>query len=323
MEACSNPPGPKYILYQEIFQTSEVVQQLAHAAAIPLSCNIFDHVFNSFGLDSQLYKYPDNPMQAISYVMNKIAKRSLEEIQKQPDQLKYLPCFVIDAAELLPVYNPDLFDILLRLAHHYIYTKKLRVVLVDSNGIVLSKINKTLKHSVVDIVEVEDLKDDNAEEYLVNRTKMSSDLAKRLVDLIGGRLLHLACAVDAYQKLNSDTNEYLALKALKSTFLLKSLLRPVNNVIADTIPLSELLVKHIISCDSKPLFLSELKMYLRSNLQDTNTAEVQKVIDALVNANLLRYNAQEKLEWHSRFIEAEMKAQYPKSLYWGFWPKHY
>ena len=64
-------------------------------------------------------------------------------------------------------------------------------------------------------------------------------------------------------------------------------------------------------------------MYLRSNLKDTNPAEAQKVIDALVLANLLRYNAEEKLVWHSRCIEAEMKTQYPKSLYCRFWPRHY
>ena len=222
----------------------------------------------------------------------------------------------------MPIYSPDLFDVLLRLAHHYIYTKKLQVVLVDSNGIVLSKIYKTLKHSVVDIVEVEDLKDENAEEYLVNRTKMSSDLAKRLVDLIGGRLLHLTYAVDAYQKLDSDTDEDLAYESIKEHLFVK-VIAPVNNVIADTIPLSELIVKCIISHDSKPLFPSELKTYLKSNLKDTDSTEAQKVIDALVLANLLRYNAEEKLVWHSRFVETEMKAQYPKSLYWGFSPRHY
>ena len=201
IEACSNPPGPHYILYQEIYQTSEAAQQLAHAAAIPLSRNIFDSIFVSLGLDSQFYYIPKDPFQAMAYVLNKVARRSMEETKthRHGGQLKYLPCFVIDAAELLAVDKPDIFDNLLRLAQYHIRAKKLRIVLVDSDGITLSKINKSLKHPIVDIVEVEDLKNHDAEQYLTERTKMSSNLAKRLVGLIGGRLLHLDCTVDAYR----------------------------------------------------------------------------------------------------------------------------
>ena len=383
IEAYSNTPGPKHILYQEVYQTSEFARQLANAANIPLSRNIFDSIFNGLGLDSQFYKYPDDPIQAITYVMNKVAKRSKEEMEwlesqfyiylddpfhynypddrilityvmnkvakeemEQNGQLKHLPCFVIDAAEILAIYDTDMFDALLLLAKHYIDFKKLRIVLVDSNGIALSKINRSLKHPVVDIVEVKDVTDENAEEYLLKRTNMSNNLAKQLVGLIGGRLLHLTYAVDAYQNLDSDQNEDLAYESIKEHLFVK-VIAPVNNVIADNIALSELIVKCIISHDSKPLFPSELKMYLKSNLKDkypteaqkvidalvvanllkyNDPAEAQKVIDALVNtnllkynevidalvkANLLRYNAEEKLVWHSRFVEAQMKIQYP------------
>ena len=312
IEACSNSPGPRYILSQEIYQTSEAARQLAHAAAIPLSRNIFDSIFNSLGLDSQFYNYPDDPIQAITYVMNKVARRSKEQMTKQNGQLKYLPCFVIDAAELLAIRNPDIFDTLLLLAQYYIQAKKLRIVLVDSDGIALSKINKSLKRPLVDIVEVKDLVDEDAEDYLVKQAKMPIRLAKRLVTLIGGRLRHLIHAVDAYQKLDSEPNEDLAYKSIKELLFVK-VIAPASNVIIDTAPLSELIIKCIISHDSKPLFPSELKMYLRSNLKDINLAETQKVIDALVLANLLRYNAEEKLVWHSRFVEAEMKVQYPAS----------
>ena len=233
---------------------------------------------------------------------------------------------MIDAAELLAVCNPHIFDSLLLLAQHYIRLKKLRIVLVDSDGIALSKVNKTLKHPQIDIVEVKDLVDKDAEDYLVKQTRMSRGLAKRLIGLIGGRLIYLIHAVDAYQKLDSNPNEDLAYKSIKEHLFVK-LIAPVNNVIIDSAPLSELIVKCIISHDSKPLFPSELKVYLKSNLKEEETnynpAEAQKVIDALVNVNALRYNAEEKLVWHSRFVEAEMKAQYPKYGYWVFCSIHY
>ena len=166
MEACSTPPGPNYVLYKEIYMNSEAAEQLAelaHAANIPLSRNIFDSIFNSLGIDSQAYYFPNDSVKAITYVLNKIARRSKEEFEKK--DLQKLPCFVIDASELLAVHEPDILNAILRLAQYYVRAKKLRIVLVDSDGITLSKINESLKHPIVDIVEVEDLNDHDAEQY--------------------------------------------------------------------------------------------------------------------------------------------------------------
>jgi len=79
---------------------------------------------------------------------------------------------------------------------YYATTKKLRIVVVFSDGDVLSLIKQVLGHR---LVEVLDLCDQDAEEYLTKRTDMSVELAKCVVDLIGGRLLHLKSAVDVYK----------------------------------------------------------------------------------------------------------------------------
>ena len=306
IEACSVTPGPNYTLYQEIYQASETAgKQLAHAANIPLSRSTFDYIYRFFGFDSLFY-FPSDPVEAITYVLNKVASRSME-VTKRED-LKRLPCFVIDATELLAVDEPAILNTLLRLAQYYVYTKKLRIVLVDSDGITLSKVNETLKRPIVDIVEVEDLKDHDAEQYLIERTKMSSDLAKRLVDLIGGRLLHLSCAVDAYQESQTnDISEESVYDRIKEYLFIK-VMAPINNVIISTAPVSELIMEYFGQCDFKPLFPSELKKHLYD--KGTDPAEVQKISNALVNANLLRYNADGRLVLHSRLVEAEIKAKY-------------
>ena len=51
----------------------------------------------------------------------------------------------------------------------------------------------------------------------------------------------------------------------------------------------------------EPLFPSELKKRLYN--KGTDPAEVQKIIDALINANLLRYNANGRLVLHNRLVE--------------------
>ena len=300
IEACSVAPGPNYILYQEIYQTSEAGKQLARAADIPLSRSTFDYIYRFLGFDSLFY-FPGDPVEAMTYVLDKVAKRSMEAFEKE--DIKKLPCFVIDASELLAVHEPNILNAMLRLAQYYVRAKKLRIVLVDSDGITLSKINESLKHPIVDIVEVEDLNDHDAEQYLIERTKMSSDLAKRLVSLIGGRLLYLSCAVDIFE---ADANEDIMYDRIKEHLSTK-VVATIKNIITNTAPVS----KRIVECfceKSKPLFPSELKKHV--DLLNYDPVEIQKVIDVLVIANLLRYNADGKLTWHSRLVEADMKAQH-------------
>lgn len=287
MEACSTTPGPSYILYQEVYQISQAAEQLAHAAGFPRDRNIVDRIYQRlFQVDSLdvFYYFPKDTVQAITYVLNKIARKSKEAIKEH--DLNRLPCFVIDATELLALHEPETLNTLLRLANYYARAKKMRIVLVDSDGITLSKINQSLKYPKVDIdiVEVKDLADKDAENYLRKQTKMSNDLAKRLVRSVGGRLLHLGCVANFYQKLYGNNLDDDLIYNIIDNWLYTRFVAPINDVIINNAPVSE----HIIECFiSEPaLFPSILKKQLYAH-----PAEVQHVIDALVNANLFRYNA--------------------------------
>lgn len=98
--------------------------RLAKAAGIPISPNIVDSVFRYLGFeDCPFYYFPNDPVHALTFVLNKVARRSKEAIIQ--DHLKQLPCFVIAASELLALYQPDLLDYLLRLAKYHVRSKKL------------------------------------------------------------------------------------------------------------------------------------------------------------------------------------------------------
>lgn len=178
---------------------------------------------------------------------------------------------------------------------------------MDSDGITLSKINQSFQHLVVDVIQVEDLTDEASKEYLGKQTMMSDNLAERLVDLIGGRLLHLRYAVDAYQNLEQTINEDLCYDIIKECLITK-VVAPINNIIVSTSPESKFIIECFNSSSSKPLFPSEIKKQLQEQ-EVADPAKVQKVIEDLVNANLLRYNASGRLMWHSKLVEAEMKRQ--------------
>ena len=123
IEACSVAPGPNYILYQEIYLTSESGKQLARAADIPLCRITYGYIYRILagilGLD------PVN-VEAMTFLLDK----AMETFEKEG--LKKLPCFVIDASELLAVHEPYILNTILRLAQYYVRAKKLRIVLVDT-----------------------------------------------------------------------------------------------------------------------------------------------------------------------------------------------
>ena len=218
------------------------------------------------------------------------------------------------------MHKPDLLDVVLRMGQYYARAKKLRIILVDSDGITLSKINGNLKHPIVDVVEVGDLSYEDAVLYLIERTKLINNempdvLAKRLVGLIGGRLLHLNCVIDEYQKLEQklETSKDVQSACEKIEWhLYVKVMAPINDVIKSNAPLSELIIKFIISKNCVPLFPLDLKKYL-----STDPDEVQKVIDILVKANLLRYNAYGQLLLHSEFVKGQIKDMYRKR-FWYF-----
>ena len=110
-------------------------------------------------------------------------------------------------------------------------------------------------------------------------------------------------------ELDCNPSEDLAYDSIKEHLFVK-VIAPINDAIVDTAPISELIVKCINLHDSKPLFPSEFKKHICLLEKGIDPAEIQKVINTLVNANFLRYNGDGRLVWHSRFVETEIKAQY-------------
>ena len=160
----------------------------------------------------------------------------------------------------------------------------------------LSLIEKSLGHRLVEVVEVLDLCDQDAEEYLTKRTDMSVDLAKHVVNLIGGRLLHLKSAIDVYKN-NSTLNEDLIFNSIQC-YLFASVVAPVDSMVLDKAPYSTHIIRSIAS--KGPLFPSELKKLVCTNT--IKPSDIQNAINDLVKAKLLRYTSDGKLTWHSKLV---------------------
>ena len=233
----------------------------------------------------------------ITYVLDRVALRAEEPAKDRG--LQKLPCFIIDGVEVLAKHQPDVFNALVRLAKYYAHTKKLHIVLVHSDGDVLALVEQTLRHRMVDVVEVDDLNDKEAEGYLNRSTgdRIPNQLAKRLVNLIGGRLLHLNYTLDIYYE-NDDCNEDEIYDMVKNR-LYSTVAVTADNAVVDNAPTSEYIIKCIVT--NGPLFPSDLKKGIGAKT-DLKCPKVQETINHLVNANLLRYQADGRLTWHNKFV---------------------
>ena len=286
---------PEWILYHEITQPMAAAKQLAVKLGIPVTPGIFHRIeaylfpsFNSF-------YFPEDPVKAMEYVLQYVASRAKEVAKKVDD--KVMPCLVIDGVENLAKYQPDVLQVLMRLAKYYAYRKKLRIILVYSDGNVMSLVEESFKHRFVKVVEVGDFSDEEAEKYLTRCANVPDHFAKRLVNLIGGRLLHLNFAINIYHE-NADCNEEVVFETIKKQFY-SSVAACADDAVVDNAPISELIIKFIAS--KGPLFSSKLKTLIRAG-KSTHCSKVQDVIQSLVNANVLRYQADGRLTWHNKFV---------------------
>ena len=244
------------------------------------------------------FYFPQDPVKAMTYVLDYVAWRA-EELAKE-DNRQVLPCFVIDGVENLAIHQPAVFDALIRMAKYYARTKKLRIVLVYSEGDVMSLVENTLNHRLVEVVEVGDLDDEDAERYLMkcSHGKMSDHFVKRLIDLIGGRILHLTFAADAYLQ-NSDCDEDVIFEIVQKR-LYSIVAVSADNAVVDNAPVSE----HIIKCITSkgPLYPSQLKKLIAVDQKGASSDKVQDAIANLVRANLLRYQGDGRVTWHNKFV---------------------
>jgi len=299
--ACNTKP--EWILYHEITHPYTAAKQLAITAGIPIKPNIAQRIQEYFLPNFRTFYFPQDPVKAMTYVLDHVALRA-EELAKDRG-LQRLPCFVIDGVEVLAKHQPDVFNALVRLAKYYARTKKLRIVLVYSDGDVLSLVEKTLKHRLVEVVEVDDLNDEEAEGYLVkNASRMPNQLTKRLINLIGGRFLHLNYALDIYYE-NDNCSEDEIYDMVRDRLYSTVAVTAVNAVV-DNAPTSEHIIQSIAT--NGPLFPSELKKGI-DDKTDMKRAIVQETINHLVNANLLRYQADGRLTWHNKFVFNIITAQ--------------
>lgn len=193
-EACRS--HPKGVLYLEVYEPRNLARELAKTARIPLDehAHLLDYVVHRAGIKrySACYRLPkDLQHEGVSQVLDIVAERGARFREKHG----YMPCFFIDGVDLLSKENPTAFDALVDKAKTFASNGSLRLVLVAGDGDALSIVGRTSSACKRDVpVLVRDISDEEAGNYL-QRCGLSVPLSEQVVQLTGGRFVHLEKAL--------------------------------------------------------------------------------------------------------------------------------
>ncbi|CAG8730007.1 17707_t:CDS:2, partial [Racocetra fulgida] len=113
---------------------------------------------------------------------------------------KKLPVLVFDNISILNISHPEIIDILQENAKRSADMLEYTIVFITSEGSVLNRMRGN------PIVEIGDVTEGEAIDFLVNRHKVCNDAeAKKLYEFIGGRILELHYAAeDIHKKLSFE-----------------------------------------------------------------------------------------------------------------------
>ena len=121
---------------------------------------------------------------------------------------------------------------------------------------------------------------------------MPETLAIRVVELTGGRLIHLIQAVKTHF-VNSTLSEDLQMEEIKKFLYAKNIDGPLSSLKSNSV-IGEKIVRYILSNGATS------PLELRDAFEDDEA--ILKAIECLVEANLFRYTADGLLSWHSRIV---------------------
>ena len=299
-KVCSqNPSG---ILYFEISEAENFHEKLAEEIGMQIKPGntyldlLFDRFTNRY---PYYHRLPEEKNSALSYVLDKFEQRAILYTQKH----KSKPCLVIDGIDLLARHFPETFTNLIEKANFYTCRGIFRIVLVSSEGKVMPIIEEATGRTLLkDILEVGDIDDGDAVYYLVDRFSIPQTMATNIVEITGGRFFHLNKAAELLTRprlltlSNEDKLKQIELylsKDVKHDVLVVLLKNDVQIVLS---VLNEL---------SKNNVLDRWDTLKRCNAEER--ASKDKVLNDMIEVNVLRYQSDGKLTWHSKVAEAVIR----------------
>ena len=291
-EVCNGRQG---VLYIEIVDPKFLGRHLAKTIGMPIGPSGLVSLALSYISETycHYYKLPDNGIgpNATSFVLETLAERA----EAYSKKYRHIPCLFIDGVDLLAKDDSDAFLRLIKMAKVYANNCILQIVFVSSEGEIMRLMEKTSSSTrATYVVEVVDVSPQDSKTFLCDQG-MPKGLADKVVEHVGGRLIHLRQAIDTH-RVNSTLSEEKQyeeiVKVLHARYISAALKYLVSSSVARGV------VKYMLDHNGEvaPTTVHQALM------NEGKCEAIWDTIDQLIKVNVLRYTCGGHLAFHSELI---------------------
>ena len=285
---------PEGTIYLELREPSLFTKELAKEIEMKTEPSNFIDILLSYysGTYTLYYSLPSNKPAALDKVMDTFTS----VCKKFYTEYHYHPTLFIDGVDLLAKAEEETFSHLLMQAKRLANDSVATVVLISSEGTVVSVIQEFSESSrSTRMFEIGDVQDDLAEEHLV-KMGLPNNLAKKLVGYLGGRRVYLYNACFIYSRYRAmkkyaDDDE-ICTQIIKDMWALK--INGQHTILALCKPYSSIIIENLAK--NEEIVLADLIEERKGSEREG----IKCAIQHFVNGNILRYTAEGKLQWHGR-----------------------
>ena len=288
-----NPSG---VIYHHVTVKDNLPSQLAKAVGMKIMPTIIDNLIKNFapGFENN-FCIPEDFSRGLDFVFTHI--NSQAEVLKKSGTYITL---VLDGVDLIAKESCDDFITLVNLTKQLTDGGNVKVVLVSSEGRMLSLIQQTSSESrAAEIVEILDVANHDAISYL---KRFNLPLPDKLVEVVGGRMIHLLQCIRFFLSLHvskrhlkkmteEDIYQYIVEKVTARNT--SSAIRAYSRVVDEKLKLK--IMGEIIGKEKVPV-TTLMQLCGRAKL-------FFDVLQQLVNGHLLRYTSDGCVTWHNKIIK--------------------
>ena len=287
-----NPKGVIYVELKGLKEDFSFVSNMISQLGLKVKpTGIFDlflgHLSSSYISHHQL---PGDPWASVDYIFEILIRAS------KMYKLKHhqMPVMFIDGCDALAKGNATGFERLVYLAKVLINDKTLRVVFISSEGSIIPEIQKSSAiNRCSTIQEIGDMTDEEALEY-VCCCDVPVSVARGIVKMLGGRFVYLNSAIMNYHKAIAASGEIASLEAI-SRDIINFKTKPQLAKLLQHKDVGEIILQCL--CNKGYINIDDFKE------KDRDIREIMDVIKDFLSVNLLRYNRDLDLTWHSKIEE--------------------
>lgn len=192
---------PEGFLYCDASSSTEFSQLLAETIGIPTKpTGLYDLIMRCFGSkNTYYYNIPEDNVAAVGFMLDILNQRAIEFQMKRREKFSQ-PCLFIDGADKIAECQPEVFAKLVDVAKKR-YEPRIGIIFVSNGGPTLHYLDHKSLEPRLRKIEIPDISDQEAMTYLIS-DGMSENLAKEVVDLVGGRFEQLNYALSVLRKEN-------------------------------------------------------------------------------------------------------------------------